>query len=69
MVKGYKDNYTGSYVSNGNSWSRGRSFNSGSSNNKIPRKRVRLDSSSQNDSKAGGYNRNSPKAKKNWCGN
>ena len=39
VIKGYKDNYTGS---NGNSWSRGRSFDSGINNYKIPRKRVRF---------------------------
>ena len=42
MVKGYKDNHTGSYASNGNSWRRGRSFDSGSNNYNIPRKRVRF---------------------------
>ena len=40
MVKGYKGSYTGS---NGNSWRRERSFDSGSNNYKIPRKRVRFD--------------------------
>ena len=47
VVKGYKDNYTGNYASNGNSWTRGRSFDSGSNNYKIPRKRVRLDRSTK----------------------
>ena len=43
VVKGYKDNYTGSYASNGNSWSRGHSFDSGRNNYRIPRKMVRFD--------------------------
>ena len=43
VVKGYKDNYSDSYPSNGNSWSRSLSFDSGSNNYKIPRKRVRFD--------------------------
>ena len=39
VVKRYKDSYPGGM---GNSWSRGRSFDSGN-NYKIPRKRVRFD--------------------------
>ena len=56
-VKDYKDN--------SNSWRRGRSFNS-----KILRIRVRFESSSFYDRKAGGYDRKNPKSKparKDWA--